>query len=95
MTTTTIERPLELPFTGQALRLAVARRDIHALMDFAAQLRVAGYRVEPQRLTHELLTHGCTWILDAFGHRVALQVHVPAATAQLHPDESQPFRIAA
>lgn len=93
--TTTIERPLELPFTGQALRLAVERRDIHALMDFAAELRVAGYRVDPQRLTNDLLMNGCTWILDAFGHRVALQVHVPAATAQLQPDQAQPFRIAA
>jgi hypothetical protein len=90
-----LERPLELPFTGQALRLAVERRDIHALMAFSAELRVAGYRVEPQRLTHELLMHGCTWILDAFGHRVPLQVHVPTATVQLQPDESQAFRIAA
>jgi len=92
---TTTERPLELPFTGQALREAVGRRDIRALMDFAGALRVAGYHAEPQLLVNDLLQNGCTWITDAFGHRVALQVHVPKAVAQLQPDETQTFRIAA
>ena len=92
---TPTERPLELPFTGQALREAVARRDVHALLAFASEMRVAGYRVEPQRLAAELLMNGCTWIVDAFGHRVALQVQVPTASAQRMPDDAVAFRIAA
>jgi hypothetical protein len=93
--TPAIERPLELPFTGPALREAVARRDIKALMAHAAQLRVAGYRVDAQRMAHDLLSHGCTWVNDSFGHRVSLQVHVPEALAQHMPDEAVTFRIAA
>lgn len=89
------ERPLVLPFTGQALRQAVAHSDIAALMDFAHQLRVAGYRVSPQVLVTELLTHGCTWLVDSFGHRVPLQVQVPARHSRQAPDEQVSFRISA
>lgn len=90
-------RPLELPVTGQALRHALERHDTRALMDFAHQLRVAGYRVDPQRLASQLLANGCTWVDDAFGQRVALQVHVPvpAPVAATVVDEAVSFRIAA
>lgn len=94
--TTTTDRPLVLPFSGQQLRLAVARRDIAVLMDCARQLRVAGYRVLPQQLVNELLTHGCTWLSDPFGQRVSLQVQVPSrARAAEGPDPSVAFRISA
>lgn len=92
---TTAERPLQLPFTGQALRQAVAMGDLQALLRFAADLRVAGYRVEPQRMAAELLRQGCTRVLDAFGHPVSLEVQVPEAAARLRPDETVAFRIAA
>ena len=86
---------LELPFTGQALRQAVERRDLGALLGIAAQLRVAGYRVDPQRLAAELLRQGCTTVVDTFGRSVPLQVHVPAPAAAQPVDESVSFRIAA
>lgn len=89
---------LVLPFTGQDLRQAVAAHDMAGLMDLAHQLRVAGYRVEPQRLATELLQSGCTWLVDPFGQRVPLQVRVPArsrpATAE-SVDASVPFRLSA
>ncbi|MFZ2990915.1 hypothetical protein [Ideonella sp.] len=91
----TPESPLELPVTGQALRMALAARDASGLMDCAHQLRVAGYRVDPARLANELLANGCTWVQDAFGHPVALQVQVPRAVARQQPDEACSFRIAA
>jgi hypothetical protein len=95
MTSHFANAPVELPVTGQALRQALEARDVSALLACTQQLRVAGYRVEPGRLAAELLAHGCSWVEDAFGHRVSLQVHVPKALAQLQPDESCSFRIAA
>ena len=92
---TASELPLQLPFTGQDLRAAVERRDVRALLDFAVQLRVAGLRVEPQMMADDLLRNGCTWLTDAFGHRVPLHVRVPPVEPRLHPDESTSFRIAA
>ena len=93
--TTVLDAPLVLPFTGQALRHAVETRNIAALMHCAHQLRVAGYRVEPQQLASDLLSHGCTWLVDGFGHRVPLQVHVPTRVSQQGPDERVSFRISA
>lgn len=90
-----IARPLALPFTGQVLRLAIERRDLAPLLDCAAQLRVAGFRVDAQALAHELLANGCASVVDAFGQRVALQVHVPPARPQHLPDPGLPFRMAA
>ena len=84
-----------LPFTGQALRQAVERADLRALMAMAEQLRVAGYRVEPQRLASDLLRHGCSSVVDAFGRRVPLQVHVPAPNRIDTVDPTVAFRIAA
>ena len=95
---TTTPTALVLPFTGQDLRRAVAAHDIAALMDMAHQLRVAGYRVEPQRLAAELLQNGCTWLVDNFGQRVPLQVRVPArssAAPREAVDASVPFRLSA
>ena len=88
-------KALSLPFTGQALRQAVAQRDIRLLMSAAHQLRIAGFKVDPQRLTEELLAHGCTWLTDPFGQRVPLHVRVPQAAARKHVDEQVPFRISA
>ena len=88
-------RPLNLPFTGQALRQAVAQRDIRLLMSAAHQLRIAGFTVDPQRLTEDLLAHGCTWLTDPFGQRVPLHVLVPQAAARQHVDEQVSFRISA
>ena len=95
---TTTPPALVLPFTGQDLRQAVAAHDMAALMDLAHQLRVAGYRVEPQRLATELLQNGCTWLVDPFGQRVPLQVRVPAranAGPREAVDHSVPFRLSA
>ncbi|MBN8488014.1 MAG: hypothetical protein J0M20_09880 [Burkholderiales bacterium] len=86
---------LELPFTGQALRQAVEQRDLATLLGMATQLRVAGYRVDPQRLAHELLRQGCTTVTDSFGRTVWLQVHVPEAAPTQAVDESVCFRMAA
>ena len=95
-TLNTTERALVLPFSGQQLRQAVSNHDIAGLMDCAQQLRVAGYRVLPQHLVSELLTHGCTWLVDPFGQRVALQVQVPARHRPAEaPDPSVAFRISA
>ncbi|WP_396269802.1 hypothetical protein [Ideonella sp.] len=88
-------RPLKLPFTGQALRQAVAQRDIRLLMNAAHQLRIAGFSVDPQRLAEELLSHGCVWLTDPFGQRVPLYVQVPEAAARQQVDQSVPFRISA
>ena len=94
MSTTCTERPLELPITGQALRQAVEARDMRCLSGLATQLRVAGYRLEPQRLVSDLLDHGCTPLTDSFGHRLLLQVRVP--DRPLRPvDDSIAFRLAA
>ncbi len=94
MPPTRTERPLELPITGQALRQAVEARDLQCLSGLAAQLRIAGYRVEPQRLVSDLLDHGCAPLTDAFGHRLLLQVQVPQRP--LRPvDDSIAFRLAA
>lgn len=88
------ERPLELPITGQALRQAVEARDMRCLSGLASQLRVAGYRVEPQRLIDALLDHGCAPLTDAFGHHLLLQVQVPERP--LRPvDPAIGFRLAA
>ena len=70
-------RPVELPVSGQGLRLSLERNDSSALMACAQQLRVAGYRVDTARLARELLEHGCSWVEDAFGKRVSLHVRVP------------------
>jgi hypothetical protein len=70
-------KPVELPVSGQGLRLALERNDSSALMACAQQLRVAGYRVDTARLARELLEHGCSWVEDAFGRRVSLHVRVP------------------
>lgn len=90
-------RPLEVPVSGQTLRQALERHDTRALMDFAHQLRVAGYRVDPQHMATQLLTSGCAWVDDAFGQRVSLQVQVPRRppSQTACPDESVSFRIAA
>jgi hypothetical protein len=85
---------LELPITGQALRQAVESRDIPRLHAVAAQLRVAGYRGDPQSLVNQLLNHGCAWITDAFDHAVPVQVRVPPALPRHQVDERVPFRIA-
>jgi hypothetical protein len=86
-----------MPVSGQTLRQALERHDARALMDFAHQLRVAGYRVDPQQMATQLLANGCAWVDDAFGQRVTLQVHVPPrpAAQDAKPDESVSFRIAA
>ena len=82
MSTPRTERPLELPITGQALRQAVEARDMRCLSGLAAQLRIAGYRIEPQRLLDELLQHGSAPLTDAFGHRLHGRLRSPeAATA--------------
>jgi biotin operon repressor len=70
-------RSLELPVSGQALRLSLERHDSSVLQDCAQQLRVAGYRVDTTRLARELLEQGCSWVEDSFGKRVSLHVHVP------------------
>ena len=90
-------RPLEVPVSGQTLRQALERHDTRALMDFAHQLRVAGYKVDPQQMATQLLSNGCAWVDDAFGQRVSLQVQVPQrpASQSQRPDESVSFRIAA
>lgn len=85
---------LELPFTGQALRQAVEARDIPRLHALAAQLRVAGYRGDPQTVVNDLLSNGCAWITDAFNQRVPLQVRVPPALPRQQVDERVAFRIA-
>ena len=88
-------QPLSLPFTGQALRQAVAQRDIRLLMNAAHQLRIAGFTVDPQRLTEDLLSNGCTWLTDPFGQRVPLQVQVPEASPRQQVDTQVPFRMSA
>jgi hypothetical protein len=94
-TTTAPTAALELPCTGQTLRLALAQRDRRALDDLTRHLRVAGYRFEPLALATELLTHGCAFVADAFGHRVPVHVRVPRrSTAVTHRDELQAFAIA-
>lgn len=88
-------QPLNLPFTGQALRQAVAQRDIRLLMNAAVELRIAGFTVDPQRLAEDLLCHGCAWLTDPFGQRVPLHVQVPEASARTQVDQNVPFRISA
>jgi hypothetical protein len=85
---------LELPCTGQTLRLALARRDLRTLDELTRHLRVAGYRFEPLALATALLAHGCAWIADAFGHQVPVHVRVPRREAAAPRDESQAFSIA-
>ncbi|MFZ5548406.1 MAG: hypothetical protein ACOZJX_06905 [Pseudomonadota bacterium] len=87
-------RALELPCTGQTLRLALAQRDLRTLDELTRHLRVAGYRFEPLALAAELLAHGCASVADAFGHRVAVHVRVPRRAAMVPRDESQAFTIA-
>lgn len=96
MTTFTapVTMPLELPCTGQTLRLALARRDLRTLDELTCHLRVAGYRFDPLALAGELLAHGCAWVADAFGHRVSVHVRVPRRQAVVPCDESQVFTIA-
>ncbi|TDM09387.1 MAG: hypothetical protein C4K60_08945 [Ideonella sp. MAG2] len=94
-TASTSAHPLSLPITGQALRQAVARHDVPALTNLAGQLRIAGFRVDTQRLIDDLLRHGCTSLIDPFGQRVPLQVSVPPASARLQVDQALPFRICA
>lgn len=72
--------PMELPVSGQGLRLALERHDASSLMACAQQLRVAGYRVDTARLARELLEQGCSWAEDSFGKRISLYVHVPRGT---------------
>lgn len=72
---------LALPCTGQALRLALARRDLRALDALTRPLRVAGYRFDPLALAGALLAHGCAWVADAFGQRVPVHVRVPRPAA--------------
>jgi hypothetical protein len=85
---------LELPCTGQTLRLALEQRDLRTLDELTRHLRVAGYRFDPLALAGELLAHGCAWIADAFGHRVPVHVRVPRRQAVSMRDESQAFTIA-
>lgn len=92
--TTPSTAALALPCTGQALRLALARRDLRTLDELTRHLRVAGYRFEPLALATELLAHGCAWVADAFGHRVPVHVHVPRRETVVPRDESQVFSIA-
>lgn len=96
MNTPTAPSPsaLELPCTGQTLRLALARRDLRTLDELTRHLRVAGYRFEPLALAAELLAHGCASVADAFGHRVPVHVRVPRRAAVVPRDESQAFTIA-
>jgi hypothetical protein len=96
MNTPTAPSPsaLELPCTGQTLRLALAQRDLRTLDELTRHLRVAGYRFEPLALAAELLAHGCASVVDAFGHRVPVHVRVPRRAAMVPRDESQAFTIA-
>ncbi len=86
---------LVLPCTGQTLRTALQRRDLRTLDELTRHLRVAGYRFEPLHLATELLVHGCASVADAFGHRVPVQVRVPARETPVQArDETQGFMLA-
>ncbi len=85
---------LQLPTTGQALRSALAKRDMAMFGRLSAQLRVLGCRISPEQLVQQLLTHGCARVQDAFGQDVLLDVAVPPALPRQWPDEAQAFRIA-
>ncbi len=83
--------PLELPCTGQTLRLALERRDVRELTELTRHLRVAGYRFDPLRLATELLASGCAGVDDAFGHRVPVHVRVPRRESFTPRDQATAF----
>jgi hypothetical protein len=72
---------LEAPITGQALRRCVAERHTAEWMAYARALRVAGYRVDPDGLTDQLLRNGRANVQDAFGNEVTVQVRLPRPMA--------------
>ena len=85
---------LVLPCTGQTLRLALAQRDLRTLDELTRHLRVAGYHFDPLHLAEQLLSHGCAWVTDAFGHEVPVQVRVPSREVLEARDETRGFLVA-
>lgn len=93
MNAVTASRQSHQSVTNESLCLAVWRSDFSGLMNCAADMRVAGYQVDPFSLATVLQERGEAVVRDAFGHRVAVRLREPENRV-VHTHGVTAFRLA-